>query len=118
MAVGARSERPQGTRAPQFEHEREHEPTLPAPLPEGLRASGGHGNGNARRLGDERRRRGVAHGRLLPSTMTSANRAPDPPLEHRATSAPGTCAVGQSPRSWRTPLTTRWNCWAAIPGWL
>ena len=45
-------------------------------------------------------------------------RAPDPPLEHRATAAPGTCAVAHSPRICWTPLATRWNCCAAIPAWL
>jgi hypothetical protein len=58
----------------------------------------------------------VAHGRSWPKSRTSQNRAPDPPLEHRATSAPATWFVSQSPRSCMTARMTRCSCCALIPG--
>src|ERR1700735_5231586 len=61
---------------------------------------------------------GEAHGRSGPRRRTSQNRAPEPPFEHSATSAPSTWLVGHDRRSCWTPLITRWSCCALIPGWL
>ena len=57
-----------------------------------------------------------AHGRSRPRSRTSQNRAPAPPFEHRATSAPATWLEAQVPRSCSVARMTRCNCCALIAG--
>ena len=53
-----------------------------------------------------------------PRSRTSQNRAPEPPFEQSATSAPSTWLLTQDPRSCWAALITRCSCCALIPGWL
>src|SRR5262249_18826999 len=83
-----------------------------ASRPEGCRGGGGGRCRDARALGMQH-----GHGGALPSSRTSQDRAPDPPIVQSTTSAPGPRFEGHFPWSWCTPLMTRWIC-CDQPGWL